>query len=247
MLTRQELENKLVRVTMLRSLITLGSILPTLLIASALPVAQNQWIAPVCFFGTPMLVDWIVTKTLCRRMIRCPACSGSLWESGNGAFKPRKVKLRRDVRRVSTLRDRVRNSKLTLSSPVAIQPVLAGNTTNTGRLVARHRCVASANRRSVGDGDRKLLTESSVVSREDSHREKNLPATRTAGYRDGMKQFKFTLRDLFWLVLVCGLVLGWWLDRRNFHYSENILLQMVTEAKMEANAARDELARMRGN
>ncbi|WP_254509375.1 hypothetical protein [Anatilimnocola floriformis] len=24
---------------------------------------------------------------------------------------------------------------------------------------------------------------------------------------------KFTLRDLFWLVLVCAVTLGWWIDR----------------------------------
>jgi hypothetical protein len=64
---------------------------------------------------------------------------------------------------------------------------------------------------------RKLRTESSVVSREDSHGKKNLPATRTAGYRDGMRHFKFALRDLFWLVLVallsagCGLFVGFWI------------------------------------
>jgi hypothetical protein len=61
---------------------------------------------------------------------------------------------------------------------------------------------------------RKLRTESSVVSREDSHREKNLPATSTAGYRDAMKHFKFTLRDLFWLVQVVGLSLGWVIDHQ---------------------------------
>jgi hypothetical protein len=70
----------------------------------------------------------------------------------------------------------------------------------------RVRRLGSATTRSVGNGGRKLRTESSVASPEDSHGEKNLPATRTAGYRDGMKHFKFNLRDLFWLVLVtCSL------------------------------------------
>jgi hypothetical protein len=30
-----------------------------------------------------------------------------------------------------------------------------------------------------------------------------------------MKRFKFTLRDLFWLVLVCALAVGWWIEHRD--------------------------------
>jgi hypothetical protein len=29
-----------------------------------------------------------------------------------------------------------------------------------------------------------------------------------------MKLPRFTLRDLFWLVMVCALVMGWWWERR---------------------------------
>jgi hypothetical protein len=36
--------------------------------------------------------------------------------------------------------------------------------------------------------------------------------TVAAGYREGMKHFKFTLRDLFWLVLLAALATAWWLD-----------------------------------
>jgi hypothetical protein len=61
-------------------------------------------------------------------------------------------------------------------------------------------------------------------------------ATMTAEARS----MKFTIRDLFWLVLVCALAVGWWVDRRNFRYTEHILLQMVVEAKMEAQAAKRE-------
>jgi hypothetical protein len=49
---------------------------------------------------------------------------------------------------------------------------------------------------------------------------------------------KLTLRDLFWATLVVGLAIGWWIDRRNFRYSEQVLLQMVTEARMEAEDAK---------
>jgi len=30
-----------------------------------------------------------------------------------------------------------------------------------------------------------------------------------------MKLPRFTLRDLFWLVLVCALAVGWWVDRQD--------------------------------
>lgn len=98
MLTRQQLQNNLVRAAMIRSLLSLGSMLPCMLLWGALPAAaQNGVTSIVAIFGGPLLVSWIVTKTLCRRLVRCPRCSGSLWETGNGRFKPRRMQLRPKV------------------------------------------------------------------------------------------------------------------------------------------------------
>jgi hypothetical protein len=37
-----------------------------------------------------------------------------------------------------------------------------------------------------------------------------------------MKLPQLTLRDLFWLVLVCALALGWWLEHRHARDAETI-------------------------
>ena len=42
-----------------------------------------------------------------------------------------------------------------------------------------------------------------------------------------MKFPQLTLRDLFWLVLVCAMALGWWLERAALHHQ---LKDIQTEA-----------------
>jgi hypothetical protein len=68
--------------------------------------------------------------------------------------------------------------------------------------------------------------------------EENKPALR--------RSLRFGIRDVLWTMLVVGLVLGWWMDRRNFRHSESILLHMVTEARMEAENAQYEVEQWRG-
>jgi hypothetical protein len=46
------------------------------------------------------------------------------------------------------------------------------------------------------------------------------------GYNRGMKP-KFSLRDLFWLVLVCGVAVGWWLEHRHFSRLKNDTLWKI--------------------
>lgn len=46
---------------------------------------------------------------------------------------------------------------------------------------------------------------------------------------------RFSTRDLFWAILVAALAIGWWIDRSNFRHAEQVLLQMVTEVRMQAN------------
>jgi hypothetical protein len=47
-----------------------------------------------------------------------------------------------------------------------------------------------------------------------------------------MPRLSFSLRDVFWLTLVVGMGVGWWVDRSN-RAGENLLL------RLERNAARD--------
>ena len=49
---------------------------------------------------------------------------------------------------------------------------------------------------------------------------------------------QFRLRDLFWLVLVCGLAVAWTLDRQRFQRSEAEAQASMQEAKR--NLARSE-------
>jgi hypothetical protein len=60
------------------------------------------------------------------------------------------------------------------------------------------------------------------------------------------RSLRFGIRDVLWTMLVVGLVLGWWMDRRNFRHSESVLLHMVTEARMEAENAKYEVEQLRG-
>jgi hypothetical protein len=47
-------------------------------------------------------------------------------------------------------------------------------------------------------------------------------------------RFRFTIRDLLWLTLVVGLIVGWWLDRRmqpySFHTNGNGYIIMKEKA-----------------
>jgi hypothetical protein len=46
-----------------------------------------------------------------------------------------------------------------------------------------------------------------------------------------MKHFKFTLRDLFWLVLVVGMGCAWWVEQRQVQME-------LTNARMELDSER---------
>lgn len=41
---------------------------------------------------------------------------------------------------------------------------------------------------------------------------------------------KLTLRDLFWLVLVCGMGLGWWVNRSSQNHKWQKLREAIGEA-----------------
>ncbi len=43
-------------------------------------------------------------------------------------------------------------------------------------------------------------------------------------------QAKLTLRDLFWLTLVCGLALGWWISSRNERLQDKTAIELLRVA-----------------
>jgi hypothetical protein len=47
--------------------------------------------------GVPLFVAWLVTDVLCKRVVECPACKGSLWEIGTGSYMPQQMKIKEDV------------------------------------------------------------------------------------------------------------------------------------------------------
>ena len=98
-ISSEYLHRKLVRAAQARAVITLLSSIPTLFLLSMIPVADGmKWILLVAFFGAYFVVSWVLTATLCRRMVPCPHCQGSLWECGSGNFKARRMRIRKDVR-----------------------------------------------------------------------------------------------------------------------------------------------------
>lgn len=94
---REDLLHRLRVAALVRSVITLFVGMPVgLLIAMLMPAGlrQSAWTLMACLFGTPLVVGWLITTTICKRMVRCPTCSESLWACGTGNFKPRRMKVR---------------------------------------------------------------------------------------------------------------------------------------------------------
>lgn len=97
-ISRDWLCKKLVRTAQVRSVITLSSSLVAMCSWGYLPVAlKNGWTAMGAVFGVPLLVCWISTIALCRRMVKCPVCGESLWQMGSGSFKPRRMIIKANV------------------------------------------------------------------------------------------------------------------------------------------------------
>jgi hypothetical protein len=94
---------KLIRGAQVRSLVTMASIFPCLVLmalaanAPGVPQQVGAVAAILIFFGCPLLVSWIFTTLVCKKRVRCPNCDGSLWECGTGNFKPRRLRIRDDA------------------------------------------------------------------------------------------------------------------------------------------------------
>jgi hypothetical protein len=97
---KPELLKELVRAAVVRSIMTLLSVLPFLGIAGAVfGDRQGEGIGPMLVVvGGPMGVAWLVTRFYCRGAVSCPHCGASLWDCGTGNFKPRRMKVRDEVR-----------------------------------------------------------------------------------------------------------------------------------------------------
>lgn len=53
-----------------------------------------------------------------------------------------------------------------------------------------------------------------------------------------MKLPQLSLRELFWLVLVCGLAVGWWVDRREAVAATAMRWKAMLDAERDEAAAR---------
>jgi hypothetical protein len=102
-ISRSDLHKRLVIAAVVRSLLTMLSSFATFFLVAAisliLDIPQNvaQVIFVVVFISFPLVICWIVSVQICRRMVRCPCCAKSLWSCGNGAFKPRRMRLKDDA------------------------------------------------------------------------------------------------------------------------------------------------------
>ena len=105
LIRRGELLGKLARAAQVRSVLSLLSAFPAVLVAGLLTAAlQNNGpndavgvLALMAFFGVPFGVSMLLTKYYCRRAVVCPCCQASLWDCGTGNFKPRRMRIRADA------------------------------------------------------------------------------------------------------------------------------------------------------
>jgi hypothetical protein len=99
-ISRAWLQRRLGVAALIRSWITLPSALGVVYLLSLFPgIDRDRFVCLIVFlfFSIPMLIGWLVTVCICRRMVKCPYCRHSLWECGTGNFKPRRMKVRDDV------------------------------------------------------------------------------------------------------------------------------------------------------
>lgn len=87
---------RLRHVAQVRSVITMLSIFPILLIAVAVFDKESTGVV-VVFFGSQLILAWFLTRFYCKRAVTCPHCGSSLWHCGTGNFKPRRMRIRRDT------------------------------------------------------------------------------------------------------------------------------------------------------
>lgn len=107
-ISRHNLHRQLVWAAMVRSAVTLVSMVPC--IVAVMPIAfllrevlpgrdeLTGFIAFGCLIGANLGVMGLMTRFYCHRAVRCPHCGGSLWSLGTGNFKPRRMRVRVDSR-----------------------------------------------------------------------------------------------------------------------------------------------------
>lgn len=99
-ISKRSLHKRLVRAAQARALISMASVIPAIVILSLIPAAvanAGPWLGLIAFFGVPGVVSWMTTILLCKRMVLCPACRGSLWACGTGNFKARRMRVKDGV------------------------------------------------------------------------------------------------------------------------------------------------------
>ena len=97
---KEDLRRALSKAAQVRALVTLASTIPNaIVIALLIPRFEARFpVFPLIVFIVPLAVAGLMTRFYCRRRVRCPHCDASLWDCGTGNFKPRRMKLRDEVR-----------------------------------------------------------------------------------------------------------------------------------------------------
>lgn len=60
-------------------------------------VNDYLWAAVPAIVVVPALAWLIATHLLCKNVVECPSCKGSLWDIGSGGFLPNQVTIKDDI------------------------------------------------------------------------------------------------------------------------------------------------------
>lgn len=102
---------QLIRAAQVRALVSMLSSVATIFafaflrfyLTDIVPVMKRQpdgwfwFLFMAAFFGSGLVVSWLMTVFYCRPKVVCPRCSHSLWDCGTNNFKPRRVRIRSGV------------------------------------------------------------------------------------------------------------------------------------------------------
>jgi hypothetical protein len=98
-ISRSHVRKSLASAAMARTWITVAAAAAVLALVGITysTALRYAWAALPALVIVPLLAWWIATTLLCRNVVECPACKGSLWEVGSGGFMPNQVKIKDEV------------------------------------------------------------------------------------------------------------------------------------------------------
>ena len=98
-ISRSHVKKSLVSAAMARTWITIAAaaIVLAMMGLTYSTVSDYLWAALPAILVVPALAWLIATHVLCKNVVECPACKGSLWDIGSGGFLPNQMKIKDDV------------------------------------------------------------------------------------------------------------------------------------------------------